>query len=307
MKYIYTQIINEYFVYRFFSFIFACLFALLVFSSPVSAQAPPPNNPQSGAIGMQGSITSPPPTQGATITVPTSGQTFSQQPITVSGICPDGLLVKLFKNNVFAGSVQCQNGSYSIQTDLFNGQNELIARVFDELDQAGPDSNIVVVTFEDNRGGAISRPTLSSNFAKRGANPGSNLSWPIILSGGEGPYAISVDWGDGSAPDLFSREFPGTFDINHVYDRPGVYNIVVKATDGNDNPAFLQLVGVANGPLSQTDGGSAEDESETTSTIRVLWQPAALLIPFIISTFWLGKKYELRSLRNKIERGERPF
>jgi len=310
VKNIHTQINNRYFVYCIVSIIFACLFAFLVSSLPVSAQAPPPENPQSGAIGMQGSITSPPPTQGATITVPSSGQTFSEQPVTISGICPNGLLIKLFKNNVFAGSVQCEDGSYSLQTDLFNDQNELIARVFDELDQAGPDSNIVVVTFEDNRAGAVSRPTLSSNFAKRGANPGSNLSWPIILSGGEGPYAVSVDWGDGSAPDLFSRDFPGTFDINHAYERPGVYNIVVKVTDGNDNPAFLQLVGVANGPLSQTDGSSAEggdDGSGATSTIRVLWQPAALLIPFIVSTFWLGKKYELRSLRNKIERGERPF
>ena len=293
------------------SFIFAVASFVLVtaVSTAVSAQsAPPPENPQSGAIGMQGSISAPPPTQGATISVPSNGQVFTEQPITVSGICPNGLLIKLFKNNVFAGSVQCEGGSYSLQTDLFNGENELIVRVYDELDQAGPDSNIVVVSFDDNRDGAVSRPTLTSNFAKRGANPGATLSWPIILSGGQGPYAVSVDWGDGSAPDLFSREFPGTFDIEHVYERPGVYNIVVKVTDANGNPAFMQLVGIANGPLSQTDGSNANpDEESGPASTRVLWQPAALLIPFIISTFWLGKRYELKSLRKKIERGERPF
>ena len=55
------------------------------------------------------------------------------------------MLVKLFKNNVFAGSVQCEDGSYSIKTDLFVGTNELVARVYDDLDQPGPDSNVLTV------------------------------------------------------------------------------------------------------------------------------------------------------------------
>jgi hypothetical protein len=57
-------------------------------------------------------------------------------------------LVKIFKNNVFGGSVQCDRGNFSLQSDLFVGTNELVARVFDELDQPGPDSNIVTVTFQ---------------------------------------------------------------------------------------------------------------------------------------------------------------
>lgn len=273
----------------------------------VSAQSP---NPQDGAIGVQGTLSSPPPTQGATISVPTNGQGFTILPVTVSGLCPNDLLVKVFKNNVFAGSVMCSNGSYSLVIDLFNGQNELVARVFDSLDQPGPDSNIVNVIFTDTRKGTTSRVLLTSNFAKRGANPGQTLNWPIIISGGEGPYAVSVDWGDGKTPDLISQPFPGTFSIEHVYDSPGVYNIIVKATDKNGGVAFLQLVGVANGALSQDNGGEGGDGSgagSPTPQVRILWQPAAILIPLIISTFWLGKKYELKMLRKRIEQGERPF
>ncbi|MBA3758439.1 hypothetical protein H0X10_02295, partial [Candidatus Saccharibacteria bacterium] len=136
------------------------------------------------------------------------------------------------------------------------------------------------------------------------------LVWPIILSGGEGPYAVSVDWGDGKTPDLISQQFPGTFDIKHVYDSPGIYNIVIKATDKNGGIAFLQLVGVANGALSQDNGGQGGDDGQsgtTTPQAKILWQPAAILIPLIIFTFWLGKKYELKVLRKKIEQGERPF
>ncbi len=263
----------------------------------------------SGSVGIEGKISAPPPTQGATITLPRDGAAFTTIPIDVVGICPTGLLVKLFKNNVFAGSQQCTNGSFSIKIDLFTGTNELVARVYDSLDQAGPDSNKVTVSFNDNRQGAGSRVTLTSNFAKRGTNPGATLTWPIIISGGVGPYAVSVDWGDGKAPDLKSIQNPGTFDIEHIYDSPGVYNIIIKATDKNGDSAFLQLVGIANGALSQDNGDqSASGAGGVGATrTRIIWQPAAISIPLIISTFWLGKRYELKVLRRKIERGERPF
>lgn len=274
-------------------------------TAPVAAQTP---NPQDGAIGVRGQLSSPPPSVGATIAVPTNGQGFSNLPVTVSGICPNDLLVKIFKNSVFAGSVMCSGGSYSMQIDLFSGQNELVARVYDALDQAGPDSNTVTVIYTDTRQGTPSRVSLTSNFAKRGANPGQTLVWPIILSGGEGPYAISVDWGDGKTPDLISQPFPGTFDISHIYDKPGVYNIIIKATDRNGGIAFLQLVGIANGALSQENGGQGGAAGGVTvPPTRILWQPAAILIPFLLPTFWLGKKYELKVIRKKIEQGERPF
>jgi len=271
------------------------------------------DNPQSGSTGLQGKISSPPPTTAATISVPRDGQTFTTQPITVSGICPKGLLVKIFKNNVFGGSVECTNGSFSILIDLFNGQNQIIVRVYDALDQAGPDSNTITVGFNDgNSATQASRVSLTSNYAKRGATPGQALTWPIILSGGTGPYAISVDWGDGKAADLKSIGFPGSFDIQHTYDNAGVYNIVVKATDKNGTTAFLQLVGVGNGALSQDTGasssGSGNGTTGTTSTkTRILWEPAAIIMPFVLLTFWLGKKHELKTLRRKIEQGERPF
>jgi hypothetical protein len=266
-------------------------------------------NPQNGATGLQGKISSPPPTTPARISTPGNGQSFNNLPVTVAGICSGDLLVKLFKNNVFAGSVQCKNGSFSMQIDLFNGQNDLIARVYDALDQAGPDSNTVTVTYNSPNGSQASRIGLTSNFAKRGANPGQALTWPIILSGGTGPYAFSIDWGDGKAAELKSVAFPGTVNLQHTYDNPGVYNIIVKATDANGSVAFLQLVGVGNGPLSQNSGTAADDKDKKSGETKtvILWQPAAALVPLILLTFWLGKKHELKVIKQKIERGERPF
>lgn len=287
-----------------FGLAFFLVFGLSV--TPVSAQV---ENPQQGSTGIQGKISSPPPATPATISLPRDNQVFSELPVTVSGLCQTGLLVKVFKNNVFAGSVMCTNGSFSLQIDLFEGRNELLARVYDDLDQPGPDSNIVPAVFAGRRPQALAKLGLTSNYAKKGANPGETLVWPIVLTGGSGPYAVSVDWGDSTTLDLISQSFPGTFDIKHAYQNPGVYNIIIKATDRNGAVAYLQLVGVGNGPLSQESSGgtAATDEGPVITKTRILWQPAAILIPFLLSTFWLGKRYELYVLRRKIERGERPF
>lgn len=288
-------------------------FFLVLGAQPASAQDR--SDPeQSGSVGLTGTISAPPPTQGATITVPTNGQTFTEVPVPVRGLCPTGLLVKLFKNNVFAGSVQCDSGTFEISIDLFTGTNELIARVYDELDQPGPDSPTVSVTFVDGRQGAGTRVSITSNFAKRGANPGQTLTWPIIISGGSGPYAISIDWGDGKSTDLLSEPFPGALDLSHIYDSPGVYNIVIKVSDTNGGAAFLQVVGIANGPLSQTNADGSQIGSEdsgvafiASGSTKIVWWPATITVPFIISTFWLGKRYMLRVMKKRIERGEHPF
>lgn len=283
---------------------FVCLFVLM--DATVVAQV---ENPKNGSVGMEGKISSPPPSRGATISVPSNGQTFTELPVTVRGICPDDVLVKLFKNNVFAGSVQCRGGNYSLVIDLFSGRNELVARVYDALDQAGPDSNRVTVTFNDTRPGTTPRPTLTSNFAKLGANAGNQLTWPIVLSGGSGPYAVSIDWGDGSQADLMSLSFAGPFDIKHTYKSPGAYNIIVKVTDRDGASAYLQLAGIANGQLSQDDKAAATSDAEDEDKPKtvILWQPMAIMLPLLFTTFWLGRKYQFKHLKKKVARGERPF
>jgi hypothetical protein len=270
---------------------------------------------ETGSVGVSGVVNSPAPAIAPVISLPRSGDGFSTIPITVRGICENDLLVKVFKNGVFAGSTQCQSGSFSLSTDLFNGQNELTARQYDLLDQESPASSVVTVTYNDNAANAtaLDRITLTTNFAKKGANPKEELVWPFAISGGSGPYAVTVEWGDGNT-DLQSIANPGEFTIKHTYNNPGSYTVIVKAVDVNGRTALLQVVAIANGSLDQTNtgsggssnGGSSDGEGAQPKT-RILWQPAAIMIPFIISTFWLGKRYAIHRLRKKIEAGERPF
>ena len=159
-----------------------------------------------------------------------------------------------------------------MQISLFPGQNELVARVYDALDQSGPDSNIVTVTFNDAQYLQFAtHVSLTSQYAVRGAPPGQELDWPILLSGGTGPYAISVDWGDGSPTDLMSQEALGTLNLKHVYKAAGVYQIIVKVSDKNGGEAFLQLVGQATGAV-QSNTNAIQGNSVVRT--EVLWWPA---------------------------------
>lgn len=262
---------------------------------------------QDGSVGVEGTIPANPPTQAPTINVPGNGQSFSTLPITVGGLCKTDLLVEVFKNNVFAGSVICVQASYSMQIDLFDGRNDLVARQYDALNQASPDSNIVTVNFSSGFVGGGPRISLTTIYAKRGADPGTILSWPITLSGGKGPYAISIDWGDKSKADLISRAEPGNIELQHTYDKSGIYNIIIKATDANGQSAFLQLVGIANGPIQQSAaGGSTVTPAQGLSIPIYVWVILALLIPLLLSSFWLGKKHQLQKIRANLRKGDSP-
>jgi hypothetical protein len=287
--------------------LFAAVALSLLLVAPGAAGAlGSPDPEQSGSVGLEGRISTAPPTQAATISTPRNGQSFSSSPITVAGLCKTGLLVKIFSNNVFVGSVMCTGGSFNLKVGLFSGKNVLVARVYDQLDQAGPDSNSVTVTYIDANFAKFGTSlTLTSAYARRGANPGDDLTWPLALSGGTGPYAISVDWGDSSGSDLISQTFGGNFTIKHSYDNAGIYNVVIKASDHNGQTAYLQVVAVANGEASAATDKSGSSSS-TTVKIAPEWYWFLPILPLLLLAFWLGSRNELYVIRRRLERARSP-
>jgi hypothetical protein len=290
-----------------FRYIAACFLVcavLVLGNSKVSAAVFTPPGPKGDSFGVEMTIPGPPPTQGATITSPSNGQSFTELPVRIAGLCPKDLLVKIMVNDVFAGSMYCADGTFSLQASLYTGQNDIKALVFDNLDQPGPESNVVSVSYNNATFSAFGTLiTLTSPFARRAAAPGSTLTWPLVLSGGTGPYAFSIDWGDGTTPELKSQTFSGNIDIKHVYKNAGVYQVVVKVTDTNGVSAFLQLTAVASG--TPVGGVTVQpDKNNGTTTIKkiILWQPAAVMLLSTVAAFWLGQKYELVALRKQIER-----
>lgn len=258
--------------------------------------------PKSGQYGLEATKTQPPPTTPATISVPGSGSNFTTSPITVSGICTGDLLVQVYDNGVMVGSADCKAGSFSSKITLFNGTNEITAIVYDSLDQAGPVSNSVTVNFNNSSLTAFGALiTLTSTYGRRSAQPGSTLTWPLQLSGGAGPYAFSIDWGDGSKPQLKSQASSGNVEISHVYNKAGIYHVAVTVTDANGASAFIQLVAIATGNVSS--GSSAGGSTKTSQVAtKVLWMPALIACLMLLPAFWLGRRSQVVSLRKKMEK-----
>jgi hypothetical protein len=269
--------------------------------------------PVSNSYGLEATKTQPPPTQAATITVPGSGASYSTSPVTVSGICPAGLLVQVYDNGVMVGAINCSGNSYSIQVSLFTGQNVLTTYDYDDLGQAGPVSNSVTVNYNNLHLTSFGQlVTLTSDYGRRAANTGTDLSWPLLLSGGTGPYAFSINWGDNSPSQLLSQALSGTVTINHTYKNAGIYHVTVQVVDHNGVSAFLQLVAVSNGNISasQNNGNGASSNSPgkaENTTVKVMWVPSVVGVALLAPTYWLGRKSELVALRKKLEKDMKSY
>jgi len=273
---------------------------LIVFTA--YAESP---GPQAGSIGLSGVMPGKAPTTGATIKLPTDQQRFSTTPITVTGTCPATTLVELFKNDIFAGSTPCNDkGTYSLDIDLMIGPNKLVAKVYDALNQPGPDSNIVNVYYDalPNQSSSIkslnfdgSQLILITNAVFRGAFPNQELSIPIDIIGGTPPYAVNVQWGD-STNKVISRNDNVEFNAAHTYTKAGIYQVSLQASDSTGRVAFLTIAVIVNGEVSSANAGTVS--TTTTNQLLVLWPLYAAAVAVVIS-FWLGEQREKRVLRTR--------
>lgn len=272
----------------------------LVPQSAMALTPLPTPPPIPGSYGLEAVKNQAPPTTGATITTPGDGASFNNTLVTVTGICPTDLLVQVYDNGVMVGAVMCENGSFSLQISLFAGSNILTASVFDNLDQIGPESNKVTVNYTDTHFTSFAQQvTLTSSYGRRSAPAKQNLAWPLQIAGGTGPYALSIDWGDGSKAGLQSQALPGVFDISHSYAKAGIYRVSVTATDTNGVTAFLQLVAISSGKVDASTAVTTEDQKVVTST-KIMWTPYIISLALSLPVFWLGRRSQLVTIRNKL-------
>jgi hypothetical protein len=219
-------------------------------------------------IFVTGRIPGPAVTDKATISSPTDGAHFKAIPITVTGTCPtNAAYVEIFRNNFMSGSAICQaDHTYNLNIDLFSGQNELTAYVFNITDDEGPMSDQLTVFYDPpplltpsttSEGSPASSTVtekkapfaIKTPFVYKGYYTGDTVAWPIEISGGTPPYAFNVDWGDGDNS-VISRKNADDFSITHKYTKPGGYNgnytIKVQASDSGGNYSYLQFFIIVN-------------------------------------------------------------
>lgn len=258
--------------------------------------------PESGSIGLNGVVPGKPPTVAATIDTPKNGARFSTTPVNVTGSCPKNTLVELFKNNIFAGSIPClDTGRYALDIDLLIGENVLVAKVYDDLNQAGPDSNKPTIFYDAlpaqagpltslDFGGA--QLLLNTDAVFRGVFPNQEMVMPIDILGGTPPYAINVQWGD-SSNKVVPRGNNQSFTVGHVYKRPGTYQISIQGSDANGRVAFMTVAAIVNGQPGLASGSTDEPAMSNTTMARLLtlW-PLYTSVVAIAVSFWLGERRE---------------
>lgn len=279
-------------------------FALTVFSTAVES-ATPYDGPEAGSVGMTGIMPGKPPTTAATINIPSNGQRFTTSPITVSGTCPENTLVEIFKNDIFAGSTICTSkGTYTLEVDLLIGENRLVARVYDALNQAGPDSNIVTVYYDAippqsgsltpfNFGG--NQLLLNTDAVFRGVFPGDTMTVPLDILGGTPPYAVNIEWGDATNK-VVPRNDNATFNVEHVYQKAGTYQVTFQASDAGGRVAFLTVAAIVNG---QPDTVTAATKPIATPNQLLLLWPIFTGAVAVTVSFWLGEQREKHILKKR--------
>jgi hypothetical protein len=121
------------------------------------------------------------------------------------------------------------------------------------------------------------------------------ITFNLAVAGGTAPFAVTVDWGDGTA-NTTERSEQSEFTVTHVYTTPGEYRVLVTITDALGKTATMQLLAVSTDPnittaasISRTDGPVA---SVLSGIKRWIWliAPAYLVVILMALSYWIGER-----------------
>ncbi len=253
------------------------------------------------------------PTNGPTITTPVNGQHFTTIPVDIRGTCSAGFLVNVYKNTVLAGAAICdRTGHFALDADLFLGQNNLTANMVNSANQPSPDSKTVTAYYDlvsspvnivnGTPAGQHGNVIIKGSSVYKGTVPGQELKWDLEVLGGEAPYAISIDWGDGTHG-LISRSQAGQFSISHIYKQAGGYKggyvLAIRAVDAVGTNGYIQLVAIVNNDLSLATAAGINPGSGQWWSLLVAW-PLWSLLALLVISFWLGERRGQRETLNGV-------
>jgi hypothetical protein len=309
-------------MHPFFMFILLCVGVLLVMWT-LRADAT--------EIKVTARVAGLPPSTAAEITYPFVNDRFSNMPLDITGTCSVLSYVTISSNDVYLGSTLCSlSGDFSISTTLLPGQNELIPHIYNLADEEGSTGTPVTAFYDvpsqSSTPGEPKSPAanpkgaepflISTDFSVRGFLVGDEAEWSVSLSGGNSPYGVNVDWGDGKNS-VYSRNKDGDFDISHIYTKPGddqsMFVIKISGSDSEDNKSYLQffVIVTENDPLFATSakgtggvGNLFQDEEQggligyfmDNKLLAMAW-PSYGVITLMATSFWLGEKQGFMKIR----------
>ncbi len=283
----------------------------------------------SGSINLTGRMKGPVPQFPATFIEPSNDSKVGTNTITIRGTCQSGLYVELFRYSTFAGATLCGNsGEFQLTVSLRPGQNNFIAKMSDADAQYAPDSSVLTIFYEipkklkvDGTGTQATNPNdpnsqnqnnppnyepliVTTSLSRKAypINKVGTLKYTII--GGIAPYAVSINWDDGSQNDLFSLTNGGEQSALHRFTKSGQHVVSITISDGLNNKTTIQTIvsvtrdytGVAGVISPKCVPGSADYfSSECYVSSRVaqildsVWPAFGIAVLMTIS-FWFGER-----------------
>lgn len=278
-----------------------------------------------------------PPTIAAAFDASLSGKTVTTDTTSVFGSCQfmsPTTIVSIWRDGNLIGSVNCSSGgAFQLNIGLNLGSNTLIARTSSLSNNYGPDSSSIVMTYTiPSSPGNPNQPTPTptptptpsppSSLAPgpQSSSPASDLTITtptpfvllddrkeaaiqIVIKGGKGPYNVSINWGDGTTESSVIADL-GTFSFKHAYEAEGVYKVVATVMDVLGASEVYQFV-VSATSLPGLSNLVTSSAGQTDTTLRLYMYVIGLifllfLIIIILTSFWLGRRYEYHELRDRL-------
>jgi hypothetical protein len=254
------------------------------------------------SVTINATVLGQPPADPPIIDSPLPGSTLQEKKVDVKGTCVTSLVVKVFRNGIFAGSTLCQpDGTFSLQIDLVDNTNDLVARQYDLLSQPSPPSETVQVFYsalppafapDETSQTASFQLIIDYDYNFQGVFIHEPFNLPIHFTGGSAPYAVSVDWGDGET-NVFSRKDASQFFGEHAYAKAGPHMVKIRVSDSDSQEASLQFVLIVNGgsvaalPI-HNDKGVADNQTVWEAVLYSSLTAGAVSFTagFLVATFW---------------------
>lgn len=243
------------------------------------------------------SVDFPAPTHPAVITGGIDGTTVANATLTVSGTCealvPNGV-VSIWRDGAPIGSAPC-TGTFSLTITLTEVANTFIARSSSVSGLYGPDSSSVTVTLvlpssppapnptppspgaTDNtsqNAGAASDLAITPSQPFGTINEEGTVTLLAVVVGGENPYTIYINWGDGSE-ETRTVDQPGTYQFSHTYAKDGQYLVAGVVRDVLGATSTFNYAVVSKKPAAESVGQTDKaSESATAEASNDMWWTA---------------------------------
>lgn len=137
----------------------------------------------------------------------------------------------------------------------------------------------------------------------------SRIPLEVDVEGGVEPYKVTIDWGDGTTTKI-NRKVSGNFVLDHLYSRTNgqnkAFNILMSATDSQNNQAFFQTIDVIRTPqpivsstINKNQFISGSGTSISTKTFeKYVWSVYGL-VSVMLLCFWLGERQQINNSKRK--------